>query len=331
LRNGSTNARNFFAPERDQLKRNQFGGTLGGPIAKNKVFFFAGYQGTRVRTAAQTNREFVPTAAVRAGDFSTLASTACGNAAELRDPTTGQPFPNKMISPSRFNPEAVKLLGFIPVSSDPCGSLLYGIPTRQDEDQVIGRVDWLHSNKHTLFGRYFLTDAEDPPVFDGQNVLPASKAGVLPRVYSFVVGDTFTINPTTISNFRVSYTNKHINRGYASNMIDASTIGLNITPVPNNFPQVTVTGRFGVGCGTCSTAIFETESFQLVEDVSMVRGRHHFEIGADWIHNKEEWNLATREAALINFRGDLTRDATADYALFNRMLERGCLQSYPVR
>src|SRR5207247_651063 len=72
LRNGSLNARNFFAPTQDTLKRNQFGGSIGGPIKKDKLFYFGTYQGTRVRSAAQGMIAQVPTAAERAGDFSDL-------------------------------------------------------------------------------------------------------------------------------------------------------------------------------------------------------------------------------------------------------------------
>ena len=315
LRNGATNARNFFAPERDQLKRNQFGATIGGPVARDRLFFFGGYQGMRVRTAPQTNTAFVPTVAMRAGDFSTVTSSACGKDTTLIDPTTGQPFPNNMISPLRLNRESLALLEFVPTSSDPCGTLLYGIPARQDEDQLMGRLDWLQSERHTLFGRYFWTDFEDPPVFDGQNILAASKPGVQPRIHSIVLGDTFTINPTTISNFRFSFSDKHLNRGYAANMVTASDIGLNITSVPGNFPQTGVTGRFSVGCGTCSTSLLDTESFQFTEDVSMVRGKHHIEFGADWIHNWEAWDLATEAAGSYGFNGAFTKDSTADFML----------------
>src|SRR6202022_2516793 len=78
LRNGVTNARNFFAATRDSLKRNQFGGTVGAPILKNRLFVFGGYQGTRVRTAPPTSTVFVPTPDTLRGDFSTLESAACG-------------------------------------------------------------------------------------------------------------------------------------------------------------------------------------------------------------------------------------------------------------
>jgi hypothetical protein len=77
IRNGVFDARNFFAASRDTLKRNQFGGTIGGPIIHNKLFFFAGIQGTTTRTAPPTNFGFVPTAQMVAGDFTSYASAAC--------------------------------------------------------------------------------------------------------------------------------------------------------------------------------------------------------------------------------------------------------------
>ena len=77
IRNGDLDARNFFAATRDTLKRNQFGGTVGGAIIKNKLFFFAGIQRTTTRTAPPTNSAFVPNAQMLAGDFTTYASAQC--------------------------------------------------------------------------------------------------------------------------------------------------------------------------------------------------------------------------------------------------------------
>jgi hypothetical protein len=77
VRNGKFNARNVFATRRDSIKRNQYGGTVGGPIAKNKLFFFAGYQGTKIRQDPPDSLAFVPTPAMLAGDFTAFASAAC--------------------------------------------------------------------------------------------------------------------------------------------------------------------------------------------------------------------------------------------------------------
>ena len=97
LRDGALNARNFFAPAKDTLKRNQFGGSVGGPIVRDKLFYFGTYQGTRIRSEAAGRVAFVPTAAERAGDFSSLSR-------QLVDPVTRQPFPNNQIPPGPHQP-----------------------------------------------------------------------------------------------------------------------------------------------------------------------------------------------------------------------------------
>src|SRR5262245_10481140 len=101
VRNNAFNARDFFAAKNDGLKRNQFGGTVGGPIQRDKVFFFAGYQGTLIRQTPSDTTVFVPTADMLAGDFTTFTSPACNNGRQI---TLGAPFVNNRIDPSRFSP-----------------------------------------------------------------------------------------------------------------------------------------------------------------------------------------------------------------------------------
>src|SRR5205809_4768483 len=106
VRNKIFNARNAFAPERDGLKRNQFGGVLGGPIIKNKLFFFAGDQFTRVRSAPTTTIEFVPSTQMLAGDFTSIASAACNGGRQI---TLRAPFVNNRIDPAQFSTVALNL------------------------------------------------------------------------------------------------------------------------------------------------------------------------------------------------------------------------------
>jgi Carboxypeptidase regulatory-like domain len=108
LRNGVTNARNFFAATRDSLKRNQFGGTVGAPILKNRVFVFGGYQGTRIRTAPATNTAFVATPDALQGNFGSLESAACANATG----TFGNSGRNNLQGPGSFTFDAALMRRF---------------------------------------------------------------------------------------------------------------------------------------------------------------------------------------------------------------------------
>src|SRR2546425_5106893 len=132
LRNYRFNARNFFAPERDSLNRNQFGGTIGAPIVKNKGFLFGGYQGRIERSNPATTISFVPTQAMLIGDFTAITSPAC-NGGTQRTLTGG--FVNNRIDASRLSPVTLKFLQHVPVSQDPCGRLQYGIPNNNTEHQ----------------------------------------------------------------------------------------------------------------------------------------------------------------------------------------------------
>src|SRR4029453_17561648 len=129
VRNGIFNARNAFATRRDTMKRNQFGATAGGPIARNKVFFFVGYQGTTVRQDPADLIKFVPTAAMLAGDFTTFASPACNAGRQI---TLRAPFVNNRIDPALFSKPAVAIASKLPSTSDPCGRITYGNPNSEN-------------------------------------------------------------------------------------------------------------------------------------------------------------------------------------------------------
>jgi hypothetical protein len=97
---------------------------------KNKLFYFGGYQGTRIKTDPATTISIVPTAQVLTGDFSTILSSAC-TATPI---TLRAPFSGNKIAPSQFNPQALYLMKYVPVSTDPCGKYQYGIVNNSEED-----------------------------------------------------------------------------------------------------------------------------------------------------------------------------------------------------
>src|SRR6185312_410330 len=104
-------------------------------------------------------------------------STQCRTTARtLTNPATGLPYTNNQIDPTTFSNPAVALATqYLPITTDPCGTIRFGIPTTGDEDQLIGRVDWTKSQKQTIFGRYFVTDFRNPAFFDGKNILTSSR------------------------------------------------------------------------------------------------------------------------------------------------------------
>src|SRR5262249_16546763 len=162
VRNDLFNARNYFAVKGSTLKRNQFGGTVGGAIIKNKLFFFGGYQGTTLRQDPSDVRQFIPTAAMLAGDFTAFASPACNAGRQI---TLRTPFVNNRIDPSSFSPVALKVTARLPKPDDACGQITFGQKTIDDQKQVVTKVDYQSSAKHSVFGRFLLSTDDSPSAF----------------------------------------------------------------------------------------------------------------------------------------------------------------------
>jgi hypothetical protein len=199
LRNYTFNARNFFAARRDSLKRSQFGGTAGGPILRDRLFFFSSYQGTRTRSDPQLTRQFLPTAAMRRGDFSTVRA--------LTDPLTRQPFPGNQIPAQRLNPVTLALLRYLPDPGTPDGQRFVGVPLKTREDEFTAKID-ANLGRHRLVGRYF-RQRFGPP-FTGKSddlaSMFASEVGRSTQPYNnFTLNDIFTVSSRWIHSGTVAF------------------------------------------------------------------------------------------------------------------------------
>jgi hypothetical protein len=317
VRNGDFNARNFFAPAQDTLRRNQFGGTVGAPILKDRLFVFSGFQATRVRTAVPSSIAYVNTQSTLSGDFSSVESAACQSskkAVTLTDPANNQPFPNNFIPVSRFSAPALGLIKNIPTSTDPCGRVVYSIPNPNNENQYIGRADWVKSTRHSLFGRYFVADYDNPPIYNG-NLLTTTRAGLEERTQSIVVGDQFSITPTMVNSLRLTYARLAINRAVSPEMPSPVSLGVNMYNSFAHFTDLSVTSHFTVGGGSNAPAYYTRDQYHLSDDFDMIRGRHHLSYGVELL----QYRMLTRNVSLSNgeftFSGVLTNDALADFII----------------
>jgi hypothetical protein len=317
LRNGVFNARNTFAAARDNLKRNQIGGTIGGPILKNRLFFFAGEQATIIRSTPAQTIEFVPTPQVLAGDFTALASPLCntGGRSITLNPNFG--FANNRIDPSRFSPASLAILkqpGF-PATTDPCGLVKIGRKAGSDEYMTLGRMDYQISDKHSLFGRYLSAVYNQPSDFDANNLLSLANAELRFRVHSFVLGDTYLIGNSTVSNFRVTV-NRSLVPKSSPHYFDANDVGINIYVAVPKFMRFTISpSGFSIGGTGATPSTYNTTGFQLAEDMSTIRGQHQIGYGASWIHSELNGVSQLNATAPFTFNGQITGLALADFMI----------------
>jgi hypothetical protein len=318
VRNGNFNARNAFAKAQDSLRRNQYGYTAGLPIIKDKLFFFNGLQATRTRTAPPTTISFVNTADSLKGDFSTLESAACQSSKKpvtLIDPNNNNaPFPGNVISPSRFSPSALGLAKLMPVSADPCGSLTYSIPNPNDENQWVGRTDYILSAKHSFYARYFILDWANPSYYV-DNILTTTRAGLNDRIQSLVLGDQHSFSPTTLNAFHATYGRFIVNRAAPNKMPNLNDFGANLFQAYPHFIDLSVSSRFSIGGGSNAPATFARNQFHFADDVDIIRGRNHYVMGLEFI----AMQMDERNVSLANgewtFSGQLSNDALADFML----------------
>ena len=278
FRNEALNARNLFAQPgpKPLFRRNQYGFTLGGPIQKDKTFFFVDWQGTRLRTGV-TRFSVVPTLAQRSGVFTQ----------PIFDPATSPrtQFPNNTIPLDRFDAVGASVLAHYPLPNVSGANNYVRTATEPDnQDQADIRLDRYFGDKHRLFGRYTYFRDDDTPVTplpDGSGSLTSGVIGhAITRGDAFVGDYNWTVSRLTLNQFRIGYSRRDLDQSSLQNG------GITIPGLPTNafgnvLPTFTVSGLQQIGPTNAANSNFTTSIFELLDTFSMIRGRHTIKFGTD--------------------------------------------------
>jgi len=319
LRNNIINANNFFSGK-DTLHRNQFGGTFGGALKKDKLFYFGGYQGTRERKLSAASHVCLPTPAMyNNGDFSgMLTSSNCPSTAKaaytkygtyaktLIDPISKADISSTHILTSATEVDSIAkaLIAKLPISSEAAdGYTAVQLAANYNEDQYIGRIDYTISPSQQTYVRYYLTNYFAPAFYLPNNLLVTTTAGNDERVQSATAGHVWTITPHIVNTFTATWDRRRDNRGPTAGGINAASIGVNISEyVPADF-RLAITSGFSIGCGTCSPGFFNTWSDGFNDDLEWSYGKHAFAFGFELIRAAQNTRAGYLQNGNFNFTG----------------------------
>jgi hypothetical protein len=313
VRNQAFNARNAFSTVADSLKRNQFGGTLGGTIKKGGIFYVGVYQGTRVRQNNTNIIGIVPTAAMVAGDFTAFTSPACNGGRQI---ALRAPFVNNQTSTSNFSPAALAFVSRIPKTADPCGRLIYGNPLHTDQNMAIGKIDYQQSAKHSFFVRYLVDNVTTPTPYKlNHNLLSANVTTGNGTSQALTLSYVYIVRPNLINSFRITG-NRSSTLRVAEDTFSPCEIGINIycgyragVYGQQKVEKINVSGGIAGNGSAGPTAI---NVLGINDDVNWTHGNHQVSFGTALSYWKSNWGGCIYCSPNISITGQATGTGYSD-------------------
>lgn len=311
FQNDALNARNFFSARVPFERFNNFGGTVGGPIIKNKLFFFFNVDKT-INNSSGVYTNTYPTAAMRTGDFSDLSEFPI-----IYQPNTlGQganggrvPFPGNKIPASLLDPLALKFQSLFPLPNRP-GYSNNWVGTLESPNPFLkwfGRIDYNLSSKNRLT---FSITQSDNPAFYPQPYAIGNQSGDVDR-YNAQVSDVYAITPTIVNEFRAGFTRQgNWFTPQSLNQNIPQTLGWNYAEA-NLPPTLQFNGTPGTTwIGPSTNAIYVENGFDFSDVMTVIKGRHVLKFGAELLayqDNSTPWGNIN--AGTFNFSGAFTQQA----------------------
>ena len=315
LRNRDLDARNFFdGSTNPKLIRNQFGAGLGGPVIHNSTFFYANFEGLR-EDQGLTQLGTVPTAAVRAGNLSSLGVT-------VANPFTGTPFPGAVIPQSLISPYAAQVMALFPQPNLPGNSGNYlGNPTgTNSQNEGVIRLDQRISDRSQLTFRYNYGRQDlFEPFAENQNELPGFGDYVFDRGHNALLHYDQILSPSTDNSVLVAFTRtirQVFPQNYTTNV--NQLWGVNYLPtVPRDFgyPGISVTGYSRVGDVAPTPIDRADNTWHVADSLTLIRGSHSIKFGGEFRALQLNGYIEVYSRGQIDFTGALTGSGVGDLLL----------------
>ncbi|MDI1240491.1 MAG: carboxypeptidase regulatory-like domain-containing protein, partial [bacterium] len=320
VRNDAFNANEWNSVlDKAPYRRNQFGGSFGGPIIKDRTFFFGTYSGLRQNTSTFLSGATLPSTAFRMGDFSALAP-----ASRPKDPATGTTlanasfFPGGIIPANRIDPVALRIINdYIPESNftNANGSPGYqaNVPLPVNTDEILVKLDHQLNEAHRLSFTYF-TNWGSQTFFPGSGNLSWATQDFKWQQSNVNVSDVWIISPDKVNQLWATYTRSF---GGRNNIPETTLEDLGSsfrTQGKGSLPQITVTGFFSltnaIGGPTAGTNLYS------IRDVfSWTKGSHSLKIGGEVSLNKDIQDVLLNNYGVFAFNNTATGNGFADFLL----------------